>query len=353
MHAASTGLVRSHIAAVVRTMIGACAIWSAALAQSADTMGMMPAAPAATPSLQSLAQAANSQDYTIVQRRRFPQQTPIVSVREQVQVDANGSTQPQFAITFLGVEGELPGSPANVEWQQVYDRFGSRFFTHGAFRVRDLAAASANYTLHDFGPGTRASRSARRMVVFPFSVDKAIWVVDVDVQTSVPLYAAEFDTQLQLIGEVEAITFSPTVASLTNAATSGSQLVPDFATACTVMGNPPEVIDPNVGVTAEYQLDRIEIRNDPLNGQWRMMMSYTDGIDQFHIVQAPGAEDFFAAVPIVKSHNGHVIGRYRDPSMSVLVFWEGDVAFHVAGRGSLRRLDDLAANVYRQAISTN
>jgi hypothetical protein len=334
-------------------MIGVCMLWSAALAQSSDSASAAVAsAQPMVPTLQSLAQSARSQDFTVLQRRRFPQQTPVATVIERLEVDADGSSNPNFAVTFLGVEGHLPGSPAYLEWQQLYDRFGPRFFTHGTFRVRQLAAAAANYTLHDFGGVVRAGRPARRMVVFPASVDKAIWIVDVDTQSGVPLYAAEFDTHLQLLSEVEAVVFQPTVAPLTTAA-NGGQVVGSFATACALMGDPAEVVDPNVMVTAEYQLDRIEVRNEPLNGQWRLMMSYTDGIDQFHVVQAPGAADFFATVPAVKTAQGHVIGRYRDPSMSVLVFWQGGVAFHVAGRGSLHRLDDLAYSVYRQAIATN
>jgi hypothetical protein len=51
------------------------------------------------------------------------------------------------------------------------------------------------------------------------------------------------------------------------------------------------------------------------------------------------------------SARGNTIARYRDPGMSVLLFWEGDVTFHVAGRGSLQRLDEFAREIYLQALA--
>jgi hypothetical protein len=79
-------------------------------------------------------------------------------------------------------------------------------------------------------------------------------------------------------------------------------------------------------------------------------MTYTDGVDQFVVVQAPGTPDMFGALP-GRAGGGHVIGRFRDPAMSVLVFWEGGVSFQVAGRGSLRRLDGVARDLYVQALA--
>lgn len=326
---------------------------SRGMAQTADgTVARSSAAQPAIPTLQSLDQAVRSQDYTVVQVRRFRDgSSNVVSVRERLEVAANGSSNPGFILTFLGVEGEPVGSPTTLQWQQVYSRFASQFFTHGSFRVRDLKAATANYTMHDFGPVVRANRAARRMVVFPGTVDKALWVVDVDVQTSVPLYAAEFDIQLHLLAEVEVLTFSDTVVPFP-APVSGTTQVPDFATARAAMGNPAELVEPNVSATSDYKLDKVEVRNDPLNGLWKLTMSYTDGIDQFLVVEAPGTQDVFAGLP-GKSKGGNVIGRFRDPAMSVLLFWEGGVSFHVAGRGSLRRLDELAHSVYLQALSSH
>lgn len=321
----------------------------------ADEAGAAQATPA--PTLQSMDQALRAQDYTAVQVRRFvvaatataPAQ--VTSVREQLEVAANGTTSPAFALTFLGVEGEPAGSPRSQQWQQTYARHGAQFFAHGSFRVRDLAAAGSNYSVHDFGAVARAGRPARRLVVFPASLDKSIWLIDVDDATSVPLYSAEFDAHLHLLAEVEAISFTPSVGVFSPHATN-FMAVADFATAKATMGHPSGVVEPVLSVTGEYQLDRVEVQNDPLNGSWKMTMTYTDGVDQFVVVQSPGTPDAFANLP-AKTGGDAVIGRFRDAAMTALVFWEGGVSFQVAGRGSLRRLDALAQLVYLQALSSN
>jgi hypothetical protein len=324
---------------------------AALVAGSAAAQGTSGGQAGAAPDMLALDAAVRQQSCTIEQVRRFPTaEGGFTGVREQLQVAANGTNTPDFAVTFLGVEGEPPGSPLHVRWQQAYARHGHRFVTQGGFRVTNFAAAAANYTVHDFGPTVRAGRSARRLVVFPHAFDKSIWLIETDDATALPLYAAEFDTQLQLLTEVEAVVFAPGAAAMSPSTPTGG--VADFASAKAAMGNPPQIIEPVTTVTSEYQLDRIEVQSDPLNGQWKLTMTYTDGVDQFVVVQTPGTTDAFAGLP-GKTRGAPVIGRYRDAAMSVLVFWDGGVSFQVAGRGSLRRLDALARDIYQQALRTN
>ncbi|MFY9342514.1 MAG: hypothetical protein WAT39_08490 [Planctomycetota bacterium] len=271
-------------------------------------------------------------------------------MREQLQVDANGTDEPMHAITFVGVEGALPGSPTHLKWQQTYARFGQAFFSQGSFRIRDLSGALGNYTIHDFGAVVRAGRMARRTVVFPNSIDKAMWVIDVDGQTNVPLYAAEFDIRLRLLSEVEVLTFVTNVAPLSAMASSVTSHA-DFQSAKNTMGQPPGLIDPNTGVASEYQIHSIQVRDDPINGRQTLEMRFTDGIDQFVVTQTPNAPDIFDGLPA--KGQGQTIGRYRDPAMSVLIFWEGGVFFQVAGSGALHRLDALSRRLYLQAIASN
>lgn len=342
----------------VRTLVGCMAALAIAATATMATADGAPAQSAAmaqytAPTLRTMSSALRTQDYTAQQVRRFRSpEGGVVTVREQLEVKANGSTHPEFALTFLGVEGEPSGSPQMLEWQRVYSRFGSLFFTHGMFRVRDAAAAGANYTVHDFGPAVRAGRPARRLVVFPNSLDKAIWLVDVDVQTTIPLYFAEFDVQLHVLAEVEVQAFATTVAPLLASATLGGTLVADFAAAHKLMGAPAQIVDPAVTAASDYRVDSVMVQVDPLNGRQKLQMTYTDGIDQFVVVQAPGTPDVFGGLP-GRSAGGHVIARFRDPAMSVLLFWESGVSFHVAGRGSLRRLDGVARDLYVQAVSSN
>lgn len=305
----------------------------------------------------ALAQARLQQDYTAVQVRRFVDaQNQVVSVREQLVVDANGTDVPSFRLDFLGVEGHLPGSALHQQWQQTYARYGSLFHAHGSFTVRDLTKAQQNYTLHDFGLVVRAARQAMRNVVFPDTNDKSIWIVDVDVATAVPLYWAEFDFQFRLLAEVEVVTFQPAIAAPVASANPTSVVHTDYTTAKTHLGNPPGLVA-LPSQMANYALDRIETRDDPLNGQQKLVATYTDGVDEFLVGQAPGTADVFAGLmPSDKDGTpvptGHTIARFQDAAMRVLLFWEGGVSFQVAGRGSLARLDAVAQQLFLQAIST-
>ncbi|MBZ0153497.1 MAG: hypothetical protein K8J09_18385 [Planctomycetes bacterium] len=293
----------------------------------------------------------------MLQLRRFRDaQGSLVTVREQVAVDACGGDVPNFELAFLGVEGELAGSAVTQKWQQTYSRFDKLFFLHSSFHVKDLGKAAVNYQLHDFGPIVRANRSARRFVVWPQQLDKSVWLVDVDMQTSVPLYCAEFDPHMRMLSEVEGLSFTPATPTVAVAASSIVALA-DFSAATSYLGHPNGLVDPNVLLTSEYTLGQVEVRDDPLNGRQKLVMTYTDGIDEFMIVQTPNTPDAFASLQARSGKGapsaslGHTIARYRDPAMSVLIFWEDGVSFQVAGRGSLQRLDELARQLYLQARS--
>ncbi|MFK7739403.1 MAG: hypothetical protein AB8H80_03695 [Planctomycetota bacterium] len=293
-----------------------------------------------------------TQDYTANQLRRFRQPDgTVVTTSEHLQVQANGSAQPAFSLSFVGVQGEPTGSALWQDWQQNYDRYARLFFRHGSFSIRDLTQAQNNYTLHDFGPVVRAGRAAQRLVIFPGTLDKAIWVVDVDSLTSVPLYVAELDSRLIVHAEIETTSFSDTVQTFapmhsTNIITP----MPDYGTALQHLGLASSVIDPNVTGMPDYVAERIEVHDDPINGQQKLVMVYGDGIDQFFVVQNINSLDPFDGMPN-ETAGGNTIARFRDPAVSALVFWDDNVTFHVAGRGSLRRLDALARVVFLQALS--
>ena len=73
--------------------------------------------------------------------------------------------------------------------------------------------------------------------------------------------------------------------------------------------------------------------------------------DQFFVTETFGVSDLFSALPVRQRPGvSHTIARYRDPAMSVLLFWDAGVSFQVAGRGSLLRLDDFAQAIYTMAI---
>lgn len=309
-------------------------------------------------SLGAIDYAQRTVDCTITQRRRFLGPTGVpVTVREEVKVDADGTDAPPYELTYLGVEGEQPGSPLWQQWAQNYTRFASLYHQHGGFRVRNLPAAQSNYTVHNFGQITRAGRSACRIVVLPNRFDKAVWLVDVDATTFLPLYAAEYDSQLRLLSEVEVVTFS-TAVQLTNPRTPSMTVTPyqDFAAAEQAIGG-KGLVEPQTGPLSEYVLSRIHGTDNPLNGRHSMVLTYTDGIDECFVIESPGVPEYFAGLPsqigsgLDDASGNHTIARYRDPSMSVLLFWYDGVGFQIAGRGSLRRLDEFAKTIYAKAVT--
>jgi len=318
--------------------------------------------PSTALSISAIDQAPRANDHTIVQLRRFfGEHSGVVTVREELRVDANGTDSPPHTLSFLGVEGELPGSALTQTWAQTYTRYGNFFYRHGCFRIRDLAKAQQNYSLFDFGLVVRAGRTAHRIVIFPNQVfpngiDKAIWLLEVDTATFLPLYTAEYNARFQLLSEIEAVSFSTTVQL---GALSPSLMIvtpqPSFAAARAFMGDPTGVIEPSNAFVGEYGLQAVDVVVNPLNNRLSLTLCYTDGIDEFFVVQSPGTSDFFAGLPTNKAVTGltNTIARYRDASMTVLLFWDDGVGFQVTGRGSLARLDGFAKSIYTQALLTH
>lgn len=263
-------------------------------------------------------------------------------------VDAQPGLAQAHSLSFLSVDGHLPGSPVVMKWQQAYAQFAELYFEQ-SFHVRNLNKALSNYTVHDIGPSVRAGRPSRLTVVFPIQLDKSIWLLDLDTATGVVLYAVEFDLQLHVLSEVEVVTFS-TTASLPQ--TVAAVQPASFGTAAAQLGNPAGLIDPTTTAVAEYSLHKVEVRVDPWNGQQKIVLSYSDGIDQFFVTQKPGSLDPYAGLPGAGTTDaGGTIARYRDQTMSALMFWDDGVAFEVTGSGALQRLDDLAKRIYAQALS--
>lgn len=356
--------------AVVRSVGAVAALLAGnAIAQSAGASSVGAAKQSTfTPahlSLQSIWQAPQTQDYTAVQLRRFYTlpagpggSASVTTVREQLVSDANGSPSPAFDLSFLGVEGELPGSLLSLQWDNTYQKHARRFHESGSFRIRDLAHAQANYTLHSFVNVVRAGRSATRMVVYPGHLDKSIWVVDVDQQTSLPLYTAEFDRQFRILSEVEVV--SLTLAAQVPPPPPGPVTLREYATyadAAQQFEDELGLVEPDLANLPEYHLRKAIVREDLLNQRKTLQLTYTDGVDEFQLVQEMAPTNPFAGLPSQNSAAGsgganpHTIARYSDHSMRVLLFWADDVSFQVAGRGSLARLDEFARSVYGKALT--
>lgn len=307
-------------------------------------------------SLDSLRQAVRSVDYSLSQRRAFfGRNGSVVMVRESVQVDADGSDSPPYAAAFAGVEGELPGSPVWQTWANKYSRNVDFLHQHGGFQVRELGLAQQNYTLHSFGQAVRLGRNVERTVVFPNSLDKAIWYLEVDEATNVPLFTAEFNAQFRLLSAIEVTSFTPSVQAITpNQPTMVMTEFPTIAAAVAAIGA-TNLVEPSSSCLGEFAVHRVQVSTNPLNNRQSLVVTYTDGVDEFFVVESPGVPDFFAGMPTHQddSSGSHTISRYRDAAMTELSFWDDGVAFQVSGRGSLVRLDGVAKFVLTQAVLGN
>ncbi|MCB9884358.1 MAG: hypothetical protein H6838_02640 [Planctomycetes bacterium] len=351
---------RSRAIAALRSVMGVALLAVAVVAQGAPAKSAVPQPAPITSvalSLQSIYQAPLQQDHTMVQRRRFfSGQGLIATVREQLIVDANGTPSPNFELSYISVEGQLPGSPADLQWAQTYATHAKSFYLDASFHIRDLAQAQQNYTLHSFAPVVRANRSATRVVIFPARLDKAIWVVDVDMQTSLPLYAAEFDRQFRLLSEVEVLSCVLTAQlppSPPSSSTVVSTVYNSFSAALTQFESADALVEPDSLSVGEYQLSSVSVREDLLNQRRSLQLTYTDGVDEFFVIEEPGAAHPFAGLPSQQGAagaNANTIARYSDHSMRVLLFWEDGVSFQLAGRGALARLDAFARDVYTKAL---
>lgn len=301
-----------------------------------------------------LEQAQRNTSRTQVQLRRIMERGNVITIREELVIAADGSAQPPYSLRFLGVEGEPVGSPLWQQWSQQHSRHANFLQQHGGFAIRDVGKAQANYTLHHFGPIVRAGRSAERVVVFPNRLDKAVWLVDVDAATSLPLYSAEYDAQYRLLSEVEVVSFAVGAQLVTaNTPSMTVTVLGSFDAAKAVM-NSTGIVNPGLQSVPEYGLTKVQVVDNPLNARRSLVLVYSDGVDEFFVTQSPGTTDVFASLPSQTKSGGrdpNTVARYRDASMSVLTFWHDGVTFQVSGRGSLRRLDEFARRTYTQVIS--
>lgn len=317
-------------------------------------------------SFATLFAATDRLTYKANQVRRFRnEQGRLVGVREQVTVTGNGTRHPPFRLTFLGMEGMAPPAAEAARWTDLYRRYASLFHEHGGFKIYDAARAAANYVLYPLGPGLRAGRPVERVVVLPRQLDKAIWLIDVDRATGIVLYGAEFDAGARSMGEVEvtSLLLGNLVGPLANnwawrprmQVTRFPGLQGALNQMAQVLGlDRSPLVSPTLSAVPDYGLLESQVSEDPLNGATSLVLTYTDGIDAFFVIQSPGQRDPFAGIPSTYQRPGdkapHTIAYYDDPSMRVYLFHHSDVFFTIAGRGALARLGEVARSVYRQAI---
>ncbi|MBK8099252.1 MAG: hypothetical protein IPK26_19255 [Planctomycetes bacterium] len=310
--------------------------------------------------------------FRVRQVRRFLQpDDTMVGVIEDL--TCNGDpTQPRFDIDFISVEGTAPSPQATGQWSATYATNGSLLHEHGGFRVRDLRAARIHYSMNHFGRSMRGGQPVWWVVIAPNSRDKASWVLALDEQSALPVYQAQIDPRGRLLGEIDvrqlSLTTSPQaswwtpVLAVSRFSTAEAARV--AMTAPQARGVGSGLLVPAIDqVMPEYSLYLAQVTADPANGQQTMVLGYTDGIDEFFVLQSPGVADPFAGLPVgtarpttkasgpIRSDREMAIARYEDSSLRVYLFQRNSVMVRIAGNGSLVRLNDVALRIAQQAVT--
>ena len=356
-----TGAVRTGLGAVcVAVLSGLCG----AQIQSGGA-----AIPSGAPvTFQQIASASRNTSHDSVRVRRFLDQgAQLVQVREQLTVQADGTADAAFKLEFLDVVGSS-GNSSRTQWSEVYRSNAGLLHMHGGFRITDASLAQQNYQLIDFGACRRIGRDVRRVVLFPNLQDKGIWLVDLDVLTGVVLYAGEYDAQLRLVNELETTSFAVTSSVVElgprNAGKPAWSWRPkmqvskfDNISAASARLGSFVPTQPALGsVVTDYRQNLVQVTEDPVNGDRTLVIGYTDGIDEFFVMQSHSADNPFLDNPAVRNvnaSNAHAIASYDDASMRAYVFHELGTTYWVVGSGSLARLKDVSFRICQQAVTGN
>jgi len=335
---------------------------NAACPQAPGPQGGLPIRTATDVTFPLLAGAPFQSIYQADQVRRFLDSSGnLVELQERLTVQGNGNESSPFRLDFI--DQLAPKAKSTVaaqapKWNAIYADHAGLMFLHSGFRVHDPVLAQANYSILDFGTARRAGRDVRRVVVYPGRPDKAIWVLDVDTLTGIPLYSAEFDPAARLIGEVEITALSlgsAVVPRTANWSWSPHLTITNLTSpqqAAAVLTGTPTI--PGVAqIMPEYALRDVHVAGNQLNASQTLVFGYTDGIDEFFVSEAFGASDPFQVSPMTPrgAPHTHTIASYDDPGLRAYVFHESGVTFEVVGRGSLRRLQDVAKRVCHQAVT--
>ena len=319
---------------------------------------------------QHLAQAPFQSSYQATRVRRFlGSNSEIVQVREQLMLQGDGTRDSAFRLDFLDLIGSIPPSAtAQAVWSEVYRNNAGLLHMHGGFHVTDPALAQQNYQIFDFGQATRIGRGVRRIVVFPTRTDKGIWVLDLDVVTGVALYTGEYDSQLRLISELETTSFALMGSAIQVSSRGATKPAWSWRPRMTVsrFGDLQSAnmrlgvfvpLQPAIGGTvSDYRQQFVQVTEDPVNGDQTVVLGYSDGIDEFFILQSRSGGNPFLdhiATATITSSAAHAIASYDDRAMRAYVFHEAGTIYWVVGSGSLQRLKDVSFRLCQQAVTGN
>lgn len=298
-----------------------------------------------------LDQAMSRKSYRVTQIRRvLDRQTPGVQPTTWIEVierlshlAATATTPEAFDLQFVGVPG-LTMTPSQLQFRARQFQQVSGFLYHfQSFRVFDAMRASSNYKISFLGLSARIERPVYVLAIYSTLGQRSGWLVEADIETGYPLYCGEYDLTNRLVGELVVETFDPAYAGplSLNQELPGTQRFADPVSALRSAGIAENAAPAPVVLPAGYSIGSAKTIIDPFSGAKRVVLIYSDGIDQIFVVIKKDQRASLA--------EGHTVAYYRDAAGTTQCsFVDRGVEFLVVGRGFDQPLRDMVNRFYAQ-----
>ena len=304
-------------------------------------------------SLRHVHQAMTGLDYRIEQTRRvldFAQgMQQWIETTERCRHQAMGTGHGErYDLELLTVGGQALSGPRQSLIQSTFRRQAAALYTYQSFRVLELDRAIANYGLLWLGMGRCSGRPVYHVAVYSRVGARSLWLLALDLETAYPLYAGEMSVDGQLVAELQVTSFvHGRDANLPGGEwwlqpTPGVQQYGTAAAAVQSLGLPRAIVPEAAALPAGFAHHEARVVIDPLSGEKRGTLVYSDGIDFLAVLQsAPRSAPVGA---------GHALGVYHDSGMTQVLFRHADVEFLVIGRGAAQPVRRTAQALYAQAL---
>ena len=292
-------------------------------------------------------------DYELEQTRRVldradPRRLPTwIKVRERVRHAAETAThEERYELNMLGLENR---SLSQFELQLRRARFASHaefLFRYQSFRISDSVRAGENYAITFLGVSSRVEQPVYQIAVTSRVGARSAWYLEIETTTCYPLYRAEYDTLGHLVGEVEVTKYNPLFDGSSVVARPPSQGEKFFNTpidAVASLNLPTKGVPGPGALPPGYAPHSAKVATDPLSGEKKAVLVYSDGIDQIFVTVAADPGSFR---PV-----GHTVAVHRDAvGVTQCMFVHAGVQYVVVGRGSDKPVRHVSHVLYSQAV---
>lgn len=283
----------------------------------------------------------------IVERRG--ENVVTIGIREHLLRASGQGPGGRFELTFQGLENEKLTESQFAQRDMLFRSQVGAIHLDQSFRVLDLEAARKNYALFFIDSKLRAQRPVYRVVLVPRLIARSIWLLELDMQTGYPLYTGEYNAIGQFAGELEVTAFRHGNDVSLPKEEWGWQVpatVTEFPTpsdAITMLGTPPFVLPQPGTMPPGYEPHAARSIRDPLSTKRRLVLDYSDGIDQIHVIEVPTTEQPFVA-------GGHTVSLYTDAGLTLAHFRHAGLECTIVGRGTEIVVRYVAENFFRQLL---